>query len=255
MSSMSGDVIADYLKCIRIVLARPKDSKNIGAVCRAMKNMGLANLYIAGCEDLDREKAGVLALHAADVLDYAVLTDTLDESLHGCSLVAGVTRRWGKHRKYLYLDPTQFCERLLDHRDGVVAIVFGNEVSGLSDEEMQKCHIAVTIPSSSDFPSLNLSHAVQVIAYEVYKTFRSAAGRQFYTPITGVPLDSLVDHIADSLLSLGFFKIVSPSDMKRFWRDILARASLSGREADRMRSIFTKIAGIRRKITREDGST
>jgi tRNA/rRNA methyltransferase len=249
------DVTAERLKCIRIVLARPRDSKNIGAVCRAMKNMGLTNLYIAGCESLDRDKAQVLALHAADVLEQAVLTETLEESLDGCSLVAGVTRRWGKHRKYLYLDPPQLSERLLSHQDGVAAIVFGNEVSGLSDAEMQKCHVAVTIPSSDDFPSLNLSHAVQVIAYEVYRTFRTASGRQFYTPVTGSPLDSLVDHIADSLLSLGFFRIVSPSDMKRFWRDILVRASLSGREADRMRSIFTKIAGIRRKIAQDEDST
>ena len=245
---MSQDRVAEQLKFVRVILARPRDSKNIGMVCRAMKTMGLANPYIAGCENLDREKAGVLALHASDVLETAVQTDTLDEALEGCSLVAGITRRWGKNRKYVYLDPPQLCERLLRHNEGIVALVFGNEVSGLSDDEMQKCHVAVTIPSSSAFPSLNLSHAVQVIAYEVYRSFQAAAGRQFYSPVSGAPLDTLVDHIADSLQSLGFFKIVTPAEMKRFWRDIFARASLSGKEADRLKAIFSKISGIRQKI-------
>ena len=240
--------VAKSLGFIRVVLARPHDGKNIGAVCRAMKNMGINRLYIAGSREPDLEKARVLAIHASDVLENAVYVNSLQEAVDGCSFVAGATRRWGKQRKYLYLDPPGLADRLLRHGGADdAALVFGNEVSGLSDDEIRLCHVAVTIPSSEEFPSLNLSHAVQVIAYEVYKAFHSAAGKRFYTPVAGEKLESLVDHIGSSLLSLGFFKLVSPDDMKRFWRDILARAALSRREADRMRTIFSKIAGIGRK--------
>ena len=223
---MGADRVAEKLDFIRVVLARPRESKNIGAVCRAMKNMGLKRLYVAGGEGLDLEKAEVLAIHASDVLENTVFVPNLREAIDDCSLIAGMTRRWGKHRKYLYLDPRGLAERLLHRLSGEVALVFGNEVSGLSDEELKMCHVAVTIPSSKEFPCLNLSHSVQVIAYEVYSTFLSASGGRFYSPVAGRKLESLVDHIGDSLSSLGFFKLVSPEDMKRFWRDILARAAL-----------------------------
>ena len=238
------DTIAPRLRFIRVVLSRPRDSRNVGAVCRAMKNMGLSRLYIADFPDLDRVKAGVLALHAADVLEAAVETSTFEQAIKGCSFVAGLTRRWGKHRKYVDIDPPALCERLLRYEGSEVALVFGNEVSGLSDEELNLCHVAVTIPSSRDFPSLNLSHAVQVVAYEVYRSFHAAAGKRFYTPISGDKLESLVKHVTDSLQTLGFFKLVTPEEMGRFVRDIFARAALSRREADRIRAIFSKIAGI-----------
>ena len=243
-----ADRIAEKLGFIRLVLARPQDSKNVGSVCRAMKNMGLLRLYIAGGRPLDRDKAALLAIHAQDILDNAVITDSLEEALQGCSFVAGATRRWGKRRKYLYYEPAQLFERLSDYQDDEVALVFGNEISGLSDEELRLCHVAVTIPVSSDFPSLNLSHAVQVIAYEIYKGFRTASGRKLYRPVGGEKLEALVRHITESLGSLGFFKIVNSDDMSRFWRDIFARAALSGREADRLRAIFSKIAGIGGKL-------
>ncbi|MBT3273926.1 MAG: RNA methyltransferase [Spirochaetales bacterium] len=248
---MAADRIAAELTFIRVVLARPQDSKNIGAVCRAMKTMGLTRLYITGGNPLDREKADVLAIHASDVLEKAVFTETLEQALAGCDFVAGSSRRWGKQRKYLFLEPVELSERIADYQDREVALVFGNEVSGLSDGEMQQCHVAVTIPSSSDFPSLNLSHAVQIVAYEVYRYFRSSSGRRFYSPVEGEKLDALVNHITGSLGSLGFFKIVNADTMSRFWRDILARAALSGREAERMNGIFTKIAGISRKLQRD----
>ncbi len=241
---MPVDRISERLQHIRIVLSRPRDSKNVGAVCRAMKNMGLTRLYIAGYPELDREKAAILALHASDVLEGAVETRDLAEAVEGCSFIAGATRRWGKSRKYVYIDPPELCEKLLRFEGREAALVFGNEISGLSDEEVRRCHIAVTIPSSADFPSLNLSHAVQVIAYEVYQTFRAAAGRRFYTPVSGEKLNSLVEYITDSLSSLGFFKLVTPEEMGRFFRDIFTRASLSGRETDRLKAVFSKIAGI-----------
>jgi len=209
-----------------------------------MKNMGLTRLHIAGFDGLDLDKASVLAIHASDVLENAVMTATFEEAVDGCSFIAGMTRRRGKRRKYAYIDPAELGKRLLGYEGSEAALVFGNEVSGLSDEEMRLCHLAVTIPSSADFPSLNLSHAVQIIAYEVYRTFHSAAGKRFYTPVAGEKLDSLVGHITGSLESLGFFKLVTPDEMGRFFRDIFVRAALTKRETERIEAIFSKIAGM-----------
>ncbi len=250
---MPADGVLENLKHIRVVLSRPRDSMNVGAVCRAMKNMGLTRLYIAGFPDLDRGKAAALALHASDLLENAVETVDLEEAIEECSFIAGLTRRWGKNRKYVYLDPPGLCEKLHQFEGEETALVFGNEVSGLTDEEIARCHVAVTIPSSPDFPSLNLSHAVQIVAYEVYRSFCVAPDRPFYTPLSGEKLDALVEHITDSLLSLGFFKLVPPAEMQRFFRDIFARASLSGRESERIEAIFSKIAGIGAK--RRNGKT
>lgn len=246
---MRSDSIISRLESVRVVLSRPRESRNVGAVCRAMKNMGLTRLYVADFEELDREQAKILAIHAADVLDNAVMTSSLEKAVAGCSLVAGMTRRWGKNRKYLYLDPAELAGRLLAYEGDETALVFGNEVSGLSDEELRLCHVGVTIPSSPDFPSLNLSHAVQIITYEVYRAFHKAAGKRYYTPITGQTLDDLVSHLTSSLNSLGFYKLVTPEEMGRFFRDIFARAALSRRESERIRSIFSKIAGLGGKRT------
>jgi len=163
-----------------------------------------------------------------------------------------LTRRWGKRRKRAVIDPPELCERLRAYEGLEAALVFGNEISGLSDEELDKCHVAVTIPSSRDFPSLNLSHAVQIVAYEVYRSYRAAAGKRYYTPVSGARLDSLVDQVTGSLGSIGFFKLVTPEEMWRFFRDIFARAALSKFESERIQAIFNKIAGITRKISGKD---
>lgn len=215
--------------------------------------MGLTRLYIAGSPGLDRDRARVLALHAADILEDAVMTDTFDEAIEGCSFIAGLTRRWGRYRKYVYIDPPELAVRLQTFEGTEAAVVFGNEASGLSDEELNRCHVAVTIPSSREFPSLNLSHAVQVVAYEVYRTFNAAAGRRFYTPLSAEKLDTLVEHVAESLKSIGFFRLVSPEEMGRFFRDIFVRAALSRRESERIMAIFSSIAGMVGKQSEEGG--
>ncbi len=219
-----------------------------------MKNMGLTRLYIADFPDLDLEKAGVLAIHASDVLEKAVRTASFEEAVEGCSFIAGMTRRWGKNRKYVNVDPAGLCKRVMAYEGRQVALVFGNEVSGLSDEELDRCHVAVTIPSSRDFPSLNLSHAVQIVAYELYRSYHAAAGKRYYTPISGDKLDSLVDHVTKSLKILGFFKLVTPEEMGRFFRDIFSRAALSRGESERIRSIFSKIAGLAGKNAGKGGA-
>jgi tRNA/rRNA methyltransferase len=229
---------------VRIVLVRPKEDKNIGSVCRAMKTMGFSNLFIVGRENIDRNEAAITAVHAVDVLDQAVRCDSLDEAIGESVLVAGTTRRRGKWRKYFALTPEQLAERITSIGKGTCSIVFGNEASGLKAEELSRCHLAVRIPSSPRFPSLNLSHAVQIITYQIFRRLEGGGETETFRPVSSDALDSLVSLMIATLTNIGFFTQGDPREMSVFLRDIFARATLEKREADRLEGIFRKISGL-----------
>jgi tRNA/rRNA methyltransferase len=230
------------LERIRVVLVEPQEARNVGQVCRAMKTMGLRRLYLVGAARIDRGEAGVTALHARDLLQEAVPCATLEEALRDTALAAGISRRRGRWRKYFALDPEQLVERIASCR-GPCALVFGRESDGLTDEELARCHVAVRIPSSPGFPSLNLSHAVQILSYLLFRRLGGGGERRF-RPIAGADMDGVVEAIVDSLSSLGFFRKASPQEMGVFWRDLLARAGLESREAERIKRVFHEIRGL-----------
>jgi len=229
---------------IRIVLVRPKEDKNIGSVCRAMKTMGFGALHIVGRQNIDRREAATTAVHAVDVLDRAVCCDSLAQAVEDSALVAGISRRRGKWRKYFALTPEQLAERIAAIESGTCALVFGNEASGLNIKELSRCHIAVRIPSSPLFPSLNLSHAVQIITYQLFRRLTQKPGSDTFHPISGGALDDLVTLMIASLASIGFFSQGDPEEMAVFLRDVLARAALEKMEAERLARIFRKISGL-----------
>jgi tRNA/rRNA methyltransferase len=208
-----------------------------------MKSMGISSLAIVADELIDPRQARTLAHFAADVLEEARVFSDLRPAIEDAVLVAGTTRRRGRNRKYFSVFPEQLAEKVASLRTGVAAILFGNEETGLTDEELSLCHLAVTIPTVPRFPSLNLSHAVQVVCYEIFR----AMSREHLTPFTPVnvrTLDDLVSVITRSLASVGFFTRVEPRGMSIFFRDILGRAGLSGDEAKRLGVVFRKIAGL-----------
>jgi len=230
---------------IRVVLVNPLDGKNVGALCRAMKTMGITRLTIVrgpGAPALDLEKAAVLAVHARDVLENRQTCSSLEEALAETALAAGITRRRGKRRKSFALTPEQLADRVAAS-GGETALVFGNEASGLDDRDLSLCQVAVRIPSSPGFPSLNLSHAVQIITYALYRTLSTSTGT-LYRPIDRGQLDALVSVILASLRNVGFFTQVGDEEMGIFFRDILARAALSRSESRRLELVFRKISGL-----------
>jgi len=229
---------------VRIVLVRPNEEKNIGSVCRAMKTMGFATLYIVGHETIDRSEAAITAVHAVDVLDRAKRCETLEEAVQDSVLVAGISRRRGKWRKYFAVNPEQLAERIASIRRGSCALVFGNEASGLNAEDLARCHIAVRIPSSPRFPSLNLSHAVQIITYLMHRRLSEPREAEGFLPISSRHLDALVSLMIASLTNIGFFSQGDPREMSVFLRDIFTRAALEQREADRLARVFEKISGL-----------
>jgi tRNA/rRNA methyltransferase len=229
---------------LRIVLVQPKEDRNVGSVCRAMKTMGFGSLYIVGDQPIDRGRAAVTAVHAVDVLDRAVRCATLDEAVGEAVLVAGISRRRGKWRKYFALSPEQLAGRVASIEAGICALVFGNEASGLTAGELSRCHVAVRIPSSPEFPSLNLSHAVQVITYQIFRRLQGGGDPGTFSPVANRTLDSLISIAVASLANIGFFSQGDPQELGVFLRDIFARAALEKREVERLEGIFRRISGL-----------
>jgi TrmH family RNA methyltransferase len=209
-----------------------------------MKTMGFSTLCIVGHQPVDRGEAAITAVHAADVLDRAKHCETLEEAVQDSVLIAGISRRRGRWRKYFALTPEQLAERIAAIEDGTCSLVFGNEAAGLNAEELAKCHLAVRIPSAPEFPSLNLSHAVQIITYQLHRRLCESEKARRFVPIPASTLDNLVSLMIASLANIGFFTQGDPQEMSVFLRDIFARAALDQRESDRLAGVFKKISGL-----------
>jgi len=238
------------LSDVVIVLSRPAEAGNVGAACRAMKNMGLSRLRIVAPETesgrLDDEVAIARAVHAADVYRNAEHFPDLRSAVADCSLVVGTTRRRGKKRKDFSLAPEELAAALRG-RAGTAAIVFGNERTGLEEDELSLCSLASHVPVDEAFPSLNLSHAVQIYAYELFLAMGLPSERpaeSSWAPIGAERLDRLSAAIADSLASVGFYKQAGRADQERLFRDLFARAGMTLDESRYVESIFRKMARL-----------
>ena len=244
------------LNNIVIVLDHPDESRNIGAACRAMANNDISDLRIVGNKaDYDIEHIHVLAIHAGGIFDNAHFYNSITEATADCSICAGTTRRRGKKRGKLLL-PEEFAEMADDITEGStteaggkVAVIFGNERTGLTDEQLDECNLGVTIPSSDNFGSLNLSHAVQIMSYHLFRKSLVEKKGEYrgYTPLTLERVDRTVKTITDNMQKIGFFKMPGREDMENFWRSILSRASLSEGEAQYLEKTFDKMAGLAKK--------
>jgi len=163
----SKDSLAHVARHIRLVLVGTTHPGNIGAVARAMKNMGLTELYLVNPKEYPSERAEWRASNAQDVLQRARVVATLDEALEGCGLVVGTSAR-DRRIPWPLFNPRACGERVVGEAvHHPVALVFGREDRGLTNDELQRCHYHVHIPANPEYSSLNLAMAVQVICYEL----------------------------------------------------------------------------------------
>jgi len=236
-----------FLKEVKIVLNRVTESGNTGAVCRVLKNMGLSELRIAAIQPQNQEKILERAVNSHEIWKNARIFDNLAEAVVDCSIVVGTTRRRGHLRKNASMTPRDLAAWLAE-RPGPAAIVFGNERTGLEDDELDLCNIASHIPASDQQPSLNLSHAVQVYAYEFFlamETQQPVKGQ--WTAMSQTDVCALVDSITDILKDLGFYKFPNREEQARFLRDIISRAGLMEREGEYLKDIFAKTIRLSQK--------
>ncbi len=231
--------VESITQSIRIVLCNPKTSANIGAVCRAMKTMDITRLdIVAPAAPIDEHEVRVMAIHASDVFDNARRFDRLEDAIASATLVAGTTRRVGSHRSQPRFSPEAFAEYAVGFTHGEVAIVFGNEEHGLTTEQLRLCPVVLSIPTSEAFPSLNLSHAVQIVCYAL---FRAGVHPSERVVVTSERIERLMQTVMACFTTLGFFRVFSGRDTERLFREVFSRAALGPREADRLEKMFHKI--------------
>jgi tRNA/rRNA methyltransferase/tRNA (cytidine32/uridine32-2'-O)-methyltransferase len=237
-----------FLSDIEIILCRVSEPGNVGAVCRAMKNMGLSRLRLAAAEPLDTELIHARAVHAGEIWENARMFDNLAAAVSDCSLIIGTTRRRGHHRKSVSMDPRTLSAWLKERpvpETGRIAVVFGNERTGLEDSELDLCTIASHIPACEAQPSLNLSHAVQIYAYELFLALEPQAPvKGEWAAMNSEEISALVSSITDTLANLGFYRHPGREEQTRFLRDVIARAGLTDREGKYLRDIFAKAARL-----------
>ncbi|MCL6271585.1 tRNA (cytosine(32)/uridine(32)-2'-O)-methyltransferase TrmJ [Sansalvadorimonas sp. 2012CJ34-2] len=157
------------LDAIRIVMLRTWHPGNIGSALRAMKTMGLTRLVLVNPEQFPSPEAEAMAAGASDLLDKVEVVSSLEEAIEGCNLVIGTSAR-SRSFPWPMLTSRSCGEKAVQEaRTGEVALVFGQETSGMTNEELQQCHFHVSIDANPEYPVLNVASAVQILCYEVYQ--------------------------------------------------------------------------------------
>ncbi|MGB5217970.1 MAG: RNA methyltransferase [Smithella sp.] len=226
-------------KNISIVLHKPKYAGNIGAISRAAKNMGIRNIIVAGSNDFDPEEMRQRSTHlAADVLDDIQYVESTAEALGGFNYIVGTTARLGKARGP-FMTPRQAAQEVADiSQKNKVALLFGPEDTGLANEELRLCHAVVTIPTSREFTSLNLSHAVMILCYEIFVASSPVSSTEVAPKLArSQELEGMYGQIKTLLDDVGFLNPENPDYWMMHLRRFFARAGILSREVKIVRGI------------------
>lgn len=229
---------------IRIVLCHTSHPGNIGSAARAMKTMGLSRLCLVKPRKFPHAEAVAMASGATDVLENAQLFDTLEDALAGCALVIGLTARQRELSHAAISPRVAAAEALAIAADLDVALVFGGETSGLSNEELIRCQRLAHIPANPDYSSLNLASAVQVLAYELRVASEDApqAGGKRLQPATHDEIEGFYIHLEQTLIDIGFLDPALPKRLMLRLRRLFTRAGLQKEEVNILRGILKSIA-------------
>ena len=234
---------------IRIVLCQTSHPGNIGSTARAMKTMGFKNLYLVQPAKFPNEQATAMAAGADDVLDNAIVTQTLSEALVGCGFAIGLSAR----KRYLSHETVNAREAALQANDYAVsqpvAFVFGTEMSGLTNAELDCCQLLAMIPANPEYSSLNLSMAVQLVCYELRMlALASAANAPTSAPTgtanlnplaTNEELERFYVHLEETLLYIGYLNPNAPKKLFERLRRLYSRARLEKEEVNLLRGVLT----------------
>lgn len=252
---------------VRIVLVNTSHPGNIGATARAMKNMGLSKLTLVDPESFPSAVANGRAVSAVDILENATVTKTLEEAITGCGLVIGSSARL-RRIPWPLMSPSE-CARMTvdDARLNEVALVFGREDSGLTNEELQLCHFHVNVPADEQLSSLNLAAAVMVISYEVrMELLRRHAenapppqpdpnfiveGVEWDVPkATGKQLEGFYQHIEEAMVKLNFHDPENPRLLMMRMRRLFGRIRPDQMEISVLRGFLSHIDMLHERVTR-----
>lgn len=245
---------------IRIVLVNTSHPGNIGGVARAMKNMGLSRLYLVAPRQFPDEQASWRAASAGDVLDAAVVTATLDEAIADCQFVVGTSAR-GRRIPWPLQDPRSCARRMASaSATEQVAVLFGREDRGLTNEELQLCNLHLNIPTSADYSSLNLAMAVQVVCYELRMLLDAgqlpaSEDDEWDAPFaTRDNMERFYQHLEQTLVDVEFLDPAAPRQLMTRLRRLYSRVRLDEMELNILRGILTETQKWVRKAQPQDVS-
>lgn len=243
---------------IRIVLVNTTHPGNIGGVARAMKNMGLSRLYLVAPRKYPHEEADWRAASAQDILAGAVVCDTLDEAIGDCQFVAGTSAR-ERRIPWPLLDARQCAQRIADASNNEqVAVLFGREDRGLTNDELKCCNLHLNIPSDAAYSSLNLAMAVQIVAYElrmlaVAGDLPVAQDDQWDTPFsTRENMERFYTHLEETLVDIEFLDPAAPRQLMARLRRLYSRVRLDEMELNILRGILTETQKWVKKVRKSE---
>ena len=249
---------------IRIVLVETSHPGNIGAVARALKNMGLQELVLVRPKLFPHPEASARASSAVELLASARVEDDLAAALHGCGLVLATTSR-ERDQYFRVMDVRAAAQRAVEEaQHSPVAIMFGSERTGLTNQELRYAHALLSIPANPDYPSLNIAMAVQIVSYEILRAGRARAqpgeaadGHEARTTALATPaqMDRMYEHLATVLDEIDFRdRTQSGGHLMQRIRRLLQRAEPDANEVNILRGILTAVQQRRRRAGQDDGA-
>ena len=237
---------------VRVILHRPRYPENIGSAARAACNMGIRRLDIVQPENPAEDRIRMLATHAArEVVDGMTTFDSLAEALRDCHYVVGTTARLGSKRQVV-LQPGVMAQRLIPiSQENEIAVVFGPEDRGLTNEDLRLCHALINIPTAA-FSSLNLAQAVMVVCYALFTADEKVPGASVPRLANRHELDSMYAQVKDILVRISYVNPENPDYWLNHIRHFFTRIQLRAREVSIIRGLCRQIDWYARK-NYEDG--
>lgn len=230
---------------VRIVLVHTSHPGNIGAVARAMKNMGLSDLVLVAPKDYPSDEAVWRSANAKDVLANARVVDTVEEAVADCQLIFGTSAR-ERTIPWPLVNPRKAAESYIpEAQTSQVAIMFGREDRGLTNEELQLCHQHIHIPTNPDYSSLNIGAAVQVLCYEARMAWLAMNEGELewnewdVEPATSDQVERFYGHLEQTMVDIGFHNRDNPKQTMTRLRRLFNRVRMDDKEVQILRGILT----------------
>ena len=239
-------------KTIRFVLVETSHPGNIGASARAMKNMGFKQLSLVSPKHFPHEKAFFRAKSASDILENAIIFETLEEAVKDSNYVIGTSAR-NRKVPWPLVTPKQCSNDLVSfimQQDSKISVVFGREDRGLTNKELGLCNLHVHIPSSDEYPSLNISQAIQILAYEIRLSALSVKGplkeQSWDVPLAqNKEVEKLIEHFDELMKEIKFYETENPRQLLTRVRRFFKRTRLDRMEVNIFRGV---LAAIQKKL-------
>jgi len=232
----------NLMRNISIVLANPKYANNVGAVARCAKNMNIHSIKIVNGHTMEDGEINRTATHGAmDVVQSITSCRSVGEALQDFQFVVGATARKGSARGPAYT-PREVAQEIINMAtNNKVALLFGSENKGLSNDELFFCHRIINIPTSDTFTSINLSHAVMIVCYEIFVANMNTT-KQFSPKIASVgETERMFEHMAQMFVKVGFLNKENPSYWMRHIRTFFARTKILSKEVKIVRGILRQL--------------